>query len=62
MMAVMKKSVVSGHALGWGYSGPWEEVLVEGVWVSGKELWGGRGLKEGRLDLWVKRWVCRAAS
>lgn len=32
---------------GWGFSGPWEEVLVEGVWVSGKELWGGRGLKEG---------------
>lgn len=48
-----EEEAVSGQCPGVGLYGPWEEVLVEGVWVSGKELWGG-GSRRAAGSLLVK--------
>lgn len=45
-----------GACKGWGHR---EEVLVEGMWLSDRALWGGRGLKGRRSG---ERWVCSGAE
>lgn len=62
LMAVTRRSAVSGHTLGW--VGPQDVLLVEGVWLSGgtleRALRVGGTCKEGSLGLKLeRRWVYR---